>query len=236
MLSPKSDIFLKEILSYVKFTFDRDAIRTELESHISDKKEYYLEQGYDLEEAEQRSINDMGNAKEIGVELDKQHNPIVGWIWRITNLIAVLTIIFFGFIFIIFMSTFFHGNLIDEIPKSDIVYRIDLKEKVKIDDRVIRFTNVIYEKNGEMNIFYESYYTSLSGTGWSLDYIGEITDNLGNKYIINSGQQSGGGILSKGVWTINNFSGEADVLIISYDRYNRKYKLEIPLKEGDDNE
>jgi hypothetical protein len=232
MLSPKCDIFLKEILSYVKFTFDKGDIRTELESHISDKLEYYLKQGYDMEEAEQLSINDMGDAKEIGMELNKQHNPIIGWLWRITNVIAVLTTIIFGLIFILFIGSFIQGNLIDKIPKSGIVYKIDLKEQVKIDDRVIRFTNVIYDTNGNMNIFYESYYTSLWGGGWSLGYIGEITDNLGNKYMTSSGQLRGG-FRCKGVLTVDDFPDNADMLIISYDMYNRKFRVEIPLKEGE---
>lgn len=236
MLSPKSDIFVKEILSYVKFTFDRGNIRTELESHISDKMEFYLEQGYGMEEAEQLSINDMGDAKEIGMELNKQHNPIIGWLWRITNVIAVLTAIIFGLSFMLFIgSTFLQGNLVDEFPKSDIVYKIDLKEQVKIDDRVIRFTNVIYDKSGNMNIFYEYYYTRLWGTRWSLDYIGEITDNLGIKYVAGSESQSGG-FISKGVKTLDHFSEDADMLIISYDRYNRKFRVEIPLKEGENYE
>ncbi len=236
MLSPKSDVFLNEILSYVKFSFDKADIQRELKSHISDKLEYYLQQGFDMEEAEQLSINDMGDAKEIEMELNKQHNPIIGWLWRITSVVAALTIIIFGFIFIFFIgSTFLQGNLVDEFPESDIVYKIDLKEQVKIDDRVIRFTNVIYDKNGNMNIFYETYYTSLWGTGWSLGYIGEITDNLSSKYMNGSGQQHAG-FISKGVWTVNKFSDDADILIISYDRYNRKFRVEILLKEGENYE
>ncbi len=236
MLSPKSDVFLKEILSYVKFIFDRGDIRTELESHISDKMEYYFELGYTMEEAEQLSIDNMGNAKEIGVELNKQHNPIIGWIWRITNVIAVLSIIAFGLFFVLFISPFFKGDLVDKFPKSDIVYKINLKEQVKIDDRVIRFTNVIYDKNGDMNIYYKSYYTRLWGLGWSLGYIGEITDNLGNRYKAGSGQGSSSGLIYKGVWTIDHFSDDANALIISYDRYNRKFRVEIPLKEGENHE
>lgn len=235
MLSPKSDIFLKEILSYVKFALDREDIRTELESHISDKTEYYMEQGYDMEKAEQLSINDMGDAKEIGRKLNEQHNPIIGWLWRITNVITILVIIIFCFVFILFFGFFFQSNLIDKIPTSDIDYKIDLKEQVKIDDRVICFTNVIYEKNGDMNIFYETYFAKPWGTGWTLGYLGEITDDQGNKYISGSGQQNGG-IITKGIWTINHFPKDADMLIISYDRYNRKFKVEIPLKEGENNE
>ena len=236
MLSPKSDIYIKEILSYVKFKSDRNDIRSELEDHIEDKMEDYIEQGYDTEEAEQLSINDMGNAKEIGEELNKQHNPIVGWIWQLTNLLVVLTIVVFGFVFCIFISSFFRSNLINEIPKSDIVYSIKLKERVQIDDTVIRFTYIIYDINGNINIFYEAYSKAIWGPVWLPGYIGEITDDLDNKYITRSGQANSGGIMSKGVWTIHKFSEDAKMLIITYDLYNRKYRVEIPLQEGDNYE
>ncbi|MDP4089253.1 MAG: permease prefix domain 1-containing protein [Bacillota bacterium] len=236
MLSPKSDKFLKDILSYVKFSFDRYDIRLELEDHISEKVDYYMEQGYDMEKAEQLSINDMGDAKEIGIELNKQHYPILGWLWKITNvtvgLAVILSIFFIG---IPTLNSLFPRNLINDIPKSNIAYKIDVDKKVKIDDMVIRFTNVVYEKNGDMDIFYEYYDTKLWGMGWSLGSIGKITDNLGNTYMSGSGSVSGG-IKSKGRVTVDNFSKEADILIISYDSYNRKYRVEIPLKAGDNNE
>jgi hypothetical protein len=236
MLSPKSDKFLKDILSYVKFPFDRNDIRLELEDHISDKVDYYMEQGYDKEKAEQLSINDMGDAKEIGIRLNKQHNPILGWIWKITNVTVGLTVILSIFYIVVpTFSSLFTRNFINEIPKTNIVYKIDVDKEVKIDDRVIRFTNVVYEKNGDMNVFYEHYDTRLWGMGWSFGNIGEITDNLGNTYWSGSGSQNGG-IKSKGRRTVNNFSREADKLIISYDNYNRKYRVEIPLKVGENNE
>ena len=100
------------------------------------------------------------------------------------------------------------------------------------DNVIIKF----YDKSGNMHIFYESYYTSLWGSGWSLGFIGEITDNFGKKYMSKSGQSNTDGTTCKGVWTVNDFSKEADELIISYDYYNRKYRVEIPLKKGDNYE
>lgn len=235
MLSPEINKFLTEIISYVKFKFDRDNIRRELENHILDKIEDYIDQGYDEETAEQLSIHNMGDAKEIGMELNKQHNPIIGWIWRITNSIAMFTVTIFGLFCILFMSSLFQGSLINDIPKSNIVYKLDLNEKVRMDDRVIHFTNVVYEKNGNMNIFYKTYYVGLRGSGWSIGFLGEITDNLDNKYMSRSGQEKGG-VVHKGVWTIDHFSEDATMLIISYDMYNRNFKVEIPLKEGEYNE
>ncbi|MDF2519903.1 MAG: hypothetical protein K0R84_531 [Clostridia bacterium] len=236
MPSPKKDEFLQGVITHIKFPFDREDIRAELESHISEKMDYYIEQGHDIENAEQLAVNDMGDAEEIGVELNKQHNPFLGWIWKITNVMVVLLVIWNVYtIGVPLLYPMFKGNPVNDIPKSDIVYRIDIDEKVKLDDTVIHFTNVIYEKDGDLNIFYEHYDTRLWGMGWSLGSIGEVTDNLGNKYFAGSGY-GGGGIISRSCRIIENFPKEAEKLIISYDSYNRKYTVEIPLQAGDDNE
>jgi hypothetical protein len=233
MLSPKSELFLKELLSYVKFVYDRNDIRKEFEAHLSDKIEYYTELGYEQEEAELLSIKDMGDAKEIGTELNKQHNPVLGWLWRITNSIAILLFMLFCFIVVFSIRTFFESNTLKEsIVYSDILYQSDIDMRVRIDDRVIRFTNVIMEENGDLNICYRYYNIGFWGVGGNFGYIGDFTDNKGNKYMSLSGT-SHGGILTKGVYTISDFSKDADTLIISYDRYNRNYHLEIPLEAGE---
>lgn len=233
---PKKDKFLEEVLIYIKFPFDRDDIKSEIECHILDKIDYYTKQGYDKKTAEQLAINDMGDAKEIGIELNKQHNPVLGWVWKITNVMVVLFTIWN--IYIIgapFISSFFISDPINDIPKSNIVYKIDIDEKVQLDDTIIHFTNIVYEQNRDMNIFYEYYDTKLWGNGWSMGTIGNITDNLGNSYMSGSGYVSGG-IKSKGRKTLRDFSKDANTLIISYDNYNREYRVEIPLQVGDDNE
>jgi hypothetical protein len=232
----KVDKFLEDVLSYIKFPFVKDNIKFELESHILEKINYYIEQGYDSEKAEELSINDMGNPKEIGIQLNKEHNPFLGWLLRITNGMVVLFIILSAlFIIPILGVSLFSKSPIKDIPKENIVYKIDIDEKVKIDDTVIRFTNVVYDKNGDMNIFYECYDTKFWGMGWSLDAIGNVMDNLGNTYFSGSGYSSAG-IKSKCRKTVRDFSKEATTLIIDYDYYNRKYRVEIPLKVGDTNE
>lgn len=234
--SHQKDKFLEEVLSYVKFSYDREDIKFELESHILDKINHYSKQGYDVATTEQLLINDMGDAKEIGIKLNKQHNPILGWLWRITNVMITLFLVFNIFaIGTFFVTSLFSSNPINYIEKSNIIYKIDIDEKVKLDDTVIHFTSVIYEQNGDMNIFYEYYDTKLWGTGWSLGAIGDITDNLGNTYFSGSGSKSAG-IKSKCRRTVKNFSEEADTLIISYDYYNRKYRVEITLQVGEYNE
>lgn len=230
MLSPKSELFVKEVLSYIKFVFDRKDIRKELEAHISDKMDYYSEQGYEAEEAEQLSLKDMGDAKEIGTELNQQHNPILGWLWRITNSIALMLFTLFCLVILITIGSYFRGDLIKEVVNSDIVYQIDIDKQVRIDDMVIRFTKVILEENGDLNIFYRCYNENPWRIG-TFRFLGDVMDDKGTVYIGLSGIARGG-IITKGVWGISGFSKEADTLIISYDRYNRKYRLEIPLEAG----
>lgn len=232
----KTEEFLKDILSHVKFFFDREEIRLELKDHMIEKIENYMELGYDVEEAEEFTIKDMGDPEIIGVELNKEHNPIIGWIWRITQKIVGFFIIINILIAVpIILMTIFNTNYINRIPKDNIVYRINLNEKRQVDNRVIKFTNIIYEKDGNLNIFYRDYDKSFHMGGWNFGNIGIIRDDLGNEYPGYSGS-GGGRVFSRWINTIKDFPEEANMLIIDYDQYNRKYKVEIPLKQGEINE
>jgi hypothetical protein len=236
MLYPKVEQYLTEVIRFVKFYSDREAIKSELESHMIDRIDDYIAMGYEKGIAEQIAIDNMGDAREIGKALNKEHNPILGWIWICTNILVALLLAWNIFYIVsIVIPSFIDHNLVKDIPESNIVYRIDLKETVKLDDMVINFTNIIYEENGDLNIFYNNYDTRLWGSGWSFGGVFTITDNLGNSYFTGGGQGKGG-IISYYRWTYNNFSRDADTLFISYDYYNRSFQVEIPLKVGAKNE
>ena len=93
---------------------------------------------------------------------------------------------------------------------------------------MINFTNIIYEENGDLNIFYNYYSKRFWGT-WSFGGGITITDNLGNSYFAGGGQGTGG-IISYYRSTFSDFSRDAETIIISYDYYNRSFQVEIPLK------
>lgn len=236
MLLPESEKFLDEVLSHIRFSFDRMAIRSELENHIVDKTQYLIEKGLEKDAAEKRAVDEMGSSKEIGIALNKIHSPIVGWIWKLTNVISILCILLALFFVVIPCTvSFLARNPVSYISKSDIVYHIKVDKTVKIDDTIIKFTDVIYEKDGKLNIVYSYYDKWLRSGGWSLGNIGKIEDNLGNTYLSGGGQSSCG-LMSKCIQTVSNFNKSADTLIISYDNYNRHYRVEIPLKAGADHE
>ena len=231
MLLPDSDAFLDKILSFVRFPFDRPAIRAELENHIEDKTQQYIESGIEKEAAEKQAVVDMGDAKKIGAALNKEHSPLIGWLWIVTNFAAVFSALWILISLIDpFATAIFSKNPIDSMKKDDIVYHIKVDKTVLLDNDKIKFTDVIYHNDGMLNILYER---DFNFEGWGLDYIGKIEDNLGNSYPSSGGRISAG-YQPKCMEYVKNFSNEADTLIIDYDRYNRQYRVEIPLKSGDE--
>ena len=229
--------YLQQVLKQVKFPFDKPAIEEEISCHIDDKIEFYIELGHSSREAEELAVNDMGDAKQTGKQLNKQHNPLLGWAWKISNVVLIIVLLFavveVGDSLITSLIT--NENPANSINKDNIVYDIKVNEKVKIDDTVINFTQVIYEKDGSLSIFYEYYDTRLWGTGWSLPSLGNILDDNGNKYFSGTSYK-GGSIRSLCKRTVRDFPSNAKAVIIDYDRYNRKYKIEIPLERGNSNE
>ena len=66
---------------------EREAIRSELDGHIEDHMEGLLELGYSPELAEERTLDAMGDPKEVGRELNKQYT---GWGFVLLSRAAVL--------------------------------------------------------------------------------------------------------------------------------------------------
>ena len=100
----KRDNYIEEILKYVKFSFAHDEIEAELSAHLDDAREYFVEAGLSEEGAEDRAIQNMGDAEEIGKALNKEHKP---WIGRLHILSKwILGILIFAVVTSIFASDF----------------------------------------------------------------------------------------------------------------------------------
>lgn len=96
-MSSIKENYLKQILSEIRFPFDRPLIKKELEEHLDESIEYYTGSTVSLEEAENLAIHDFGEPKEIGKQLNKVHKPFLGWIWILSKyglvVLMILTVI-----------------------------------------------------------------------------------------------------------------------------------------------
>lgn len=71
--------FLEEVNEQIRYKPMRAAIDEELRGHIEDKTELYKEYGLEEEEAVSRAVRDMGDAVEIGIQMNDAHHTRTFW-------------------------------------------------------------------------------------------------------------------------------------------------------------
>ena len=83
--------WLEAATSGIRFKPDREAVKEELRGHFEDKVAD-LQRFYHIspEEAEGMALERMGDAKKIGAELAKIYKPWLGYLWRLSQAMAVL--------------------------------------------------------------------------------------------------------------------------------------------------
>lgn len=161
---------------------------------------------------------------------------ISGIVLMITNVLTVVAIVYTMLIIVPAVgNVLIHHDIAAVIPEENIEFSIVIDEEVMLDDRVIYFDELIYEKDGTMNIVQKNYDKYFRLGGWTLGHIGEIIDSFGNTYNGSVGFSRGGHV-SYGITTIENFPSDATSLTIDYNRYNRQYRIDIPIKVGVENE
>lgn len=67
--------FFDDVLQEVKFSWDHDEIRTELEEHILEECAYLETKGLPAEEAETEAVRRMGDPENLGKLLNTAHQP-----------------------------------------------------------------------------------------------------------------------------------------------------------------
>lgn len=78
--------FLDNVCNEVKYKPANKMISDELEGHIEDLKNDNLCKGYTDKQAEEKAVEQMGDAKKIGKRLNKIHRPKLDWITLIFSL------------------------------------------------------------------------------------------------------------------------------------------------------
>ncbi len=84
--------FLNCVCEQIKYKPICHQISEEMENHLKESKESFMAQGLTEQEAEEQAIKQMGNAEEIGKNLNQIHRPKLDW--KLLMITAVL--LFFG--------------------------------------------------------------------------------------------------------------------------------------------
>ncbi|HZK02776.1 MAG TPA: hypothetical protein VFC96_07935 [Anaerovoracaceae bacterium] len=231
---PETRNFIRTITKKIYFIPDRHDIERELTTHIEDSAIYIHEtKGLPKDEAEKLALSRMGDAKEIGRALNRQHNPALGYLWYMSRIVVILLCIILSFQLIFTLAvngwSIIFDHPIRNIPKDSYVRHVRPNELIKIDNRRVRITDVIQTEDGTLHVLYSTYNLSLSGFfGWNSSGLGDVMDEEGTKYY--GGGYLGGSSYSRGWNRYENFPEDSKA-IIEYDYANRYYRIEIDLGE-----
>ena len=90
-------IWVNAVCEQVRFRPDHRSIEFELRDHYEEHVRDLLRLGRPRELAEERALEAMGNAQEVGRALNKVHKPWLGWLWEASRalvlLLAVLVVV-----------------------------------------------------------------------------------------------------------------------------------------------
>ena len=237
MRSAERDAFIDKVLSHVKFKFDHEAIRAELEEHMEDTLEDFKEEGMDSKEAMASAVLHMGDPDEIGEQLNKAHKPLLGTIWLLSKTAAIIMIVI-TIISVIGSGVSIISNLTDDYDMDkryygNVLYTVEVGERFKIDDLNIVIDELIYYDKEAIEIRYRMWDDPFSRSiSWTFSFNYDcFTDEDGNKYL-SGGGGGGGGPISRYQSYIEGFPYDAEKFIIDYDYNGRKIYCEIPLTEA----
>ncbi len=236
MRSPDWEKYVKDILSHVKFKYDHKYIYSEIMEHMEDLYNNLVNEGIDENEAIKLTVEYMGDSEEIGKALNKEHNPFVGWIYRILKYFAMLLIFLnISTVFIFIFSSINNFVTVNENvekygQKIEFIQEID--EKRKIDNTYIFLDKIVRYDNGDIKILYSLFKNPFSyGTKFTNGDILKIYDENNNEYIFRR-RSPNKKYYSYYEYTIDNFPKNEEKLIIKYGDRKEEYTVEISMKKG----
>jgi cell division protein FtsW (lipid II flippase) len=89
----KKQIFLNEVTDQIKSKEAKAYVAKELNYHLKEAKNLWMEKGLSESEAEEKAVEQMGSPTKIGIQMNKLHRPKVDW-WLVTLLATILGLSF----------------------------------------------------------------------------------------------------------------------------------------------
>ena len=234
------DNYIDAMLSEVKFRFDHKDIRLEYEEHMEDKLEFLMDCGMDEERAAHEVLTEMGEPESLGKALNEIHNPLFGWIWWVSKIAAKIAIAV-GVFLVLYVSAMELNVALRggeyEVPENygDVVWQYEINQEFVIDDVTVYLDDVqLYEtgcvavRYSEKNKIFERYpksffhFNSMDGRVFS-DEDGNYYDYYFLKHFANG---------KKNVLLFEDFSPDADYLIIDWNQHGRNVYAKVPMNEA----
>ena len=108
----RKEEYIQEVISRIENKRAKIEVEKELSAHIDDRISYYTDAGWDKETANEKALEHMGEAKEIGEQMALVHSKI-----KFYSYFSLLPLVLFSFItFFILMFS----QLLKYLPRKTI--------------------------------------------------------------------------------------------------------------------
>ncbi len=219
--------YLRQVRRQIHYIFDRNAIEEELTQHLEDSTHDLMESGLSLKEAEQEAVVQMGDPVETGKLLNKEHNPLIGYLYSASILLLVLLLIPASFTAVSFLYSVYQHITPTTIANSTEIMSLDME--LDLNTHKVKLDKICQTENGEFHITYRSWIKfDYSRAGWS-SFLFQLEDFNGNN--LNESRFSSGSFL--GVVGYQEFSWPQNDLLYIVTRDGQRVQIDL---EGYDNE
>ncbi|MGG0721606.1 FtsW/RodA/SpoVE family cell cycle protein [Bacillus mycoides] len=168
-MNKKGERFLSEVTNHIKSKEAKSFVATELDFHMKQAKNTWIEKGLSEEVAEDKAVEQMGSPIKLGRELNKLHKPKVDW-FLIILLVAAMGL---GFLPVI---AFGHTN---ELLMNKIIFVIlgvaTAFGMMLLDYRKLERLGWLFYTIGVLILLMIRYFPNASTAGELLIKIGPIT-------------------------------------------------------------
>ena len=254
------NVWAGSAVKLIKFKDDQEKVKRELIDHMIDARDAYREAGFDPYEADTKAIENMGDANEIADQLSKIYRPFWGRLWKITQFLAVIAIIYvIGSLHYLFTETHvfydyneyfkpFYENAGDKIIADNLS-----SEKVKVNGYTISIPKAILLENldeTKRTVYFTIELTNLNPYFNNPRIKDEIyaRDDKGNTfaprimYLDDTEDDLAGNVASVSpfrtyyeMW-LYGIDAEATEVTFYYDRFGEYFEIVLPLTGGDAND
>ncbi|ENQ3108721.1 FtsW/RodA/SpoVE family cell cycle protein [Bacillus cereus] len=168
-MNKRGDYFLKEVTNHIKSKEAKNLVATELDFHLKQAKNMWIEKGLSEEVAEDKAVEQMGSPIKLGQELNKLHKPKVDWL----IIILLVTAMGLGFLPVV---AFGHTNdLLMNKVMCVILGIVTALGMMMIDYRKLERLGWLFYTIGVLILLMLDNFSNASMYGESLIKIGPIT-------------------------------------------------------------
>ena len=214
--------FLNRVVKKVRFLPDRPDIREELTGHLLDSRDWLMEtEGLDEETALAQAIARMGDPDALGRELNHAHNPFLGWLWWLSQLVCVLTCCTLGLLLAFSLVAGGLGTIYNlanySTPGDEVQQLMPVHEKLTLGPHRAEIRAVGWTKDGEIYLSYRTW--TLGRHSWKLSSPQvQFADKEGPHG--GSGSAASSLFMSVGAYTYEATDRGAQTLIIGWPDWN----------------